>query len=107
MTVRAAADIRVYQSDCDNLKISSRTGAERYRQFGGTRPKTRLLVFKNEGETKMAEFFVASRRRRRRKKRFATLERVDQGVDIMNKIYPIISRLSDHVHKQDLLLKYM
>ena len=58
MTVRAAADIRVYQSDCDNLKISSRTGAERYRQFGGTRPKTRLLVFKNEGETKMAEFFL-------------------------------------------------
>ena len=90
VTVRAAADIRVYQSDCDNLKISSRTGAERYRQFGGTRPKTRLLVFENEGETKMAEFFVASRRRqrrrRRRKKRFATLERVDQGVDIMNKI---------------------
>ena len=42
----------------------------------------------------MAEFFFASRRRqrrrrrrrRRRKKRFATLERVDQGVDIMNKI---------------------
>ena len=58
MTVRAAADIRVYQSDCDNLKISSRAGAERYRQFGGTRPKTRLLVFKNEGETKMAEFFL-------------------------------------------------